>query len=155
MLVIAGVIAVFVLLSLPGEGDERAARDEVRRLERLVTLAGDEALYRLVELGIEFNRDGYRFLVWDGQDWAPPMDPGVLRAHRWPPTLEARLRVENRELPLPERFAIDDPTPQVVFLSSGEVSPFQLELRDVHRRGEALHVHLTQQTERVQLGEHR
>lgn len=149
VLVIASVITLFALISVRGGGEERLARDEAHRLERLVQLAADEALYRVIELGLEFHTGGYRFLLWDGAQWHDLPDPGALRARTWPDALTPTLVVEGRPIPLRDEPAVDEPTPQVVFLSSGEVSPFRLALVTPERRGEELRVTMTAQAERV------
>lgn len=153
VMLIAGILTAAVLLSVRGGGEERLAREEIRRLDRLVALASDEAVFRLLELGLEFHREGYRFLVWTGEAWAPLPEPGPLRAHRWPEALTGSLTVEAKPTPLHASFAAEEPVPQVVFLSSGEVSAFQLELVAANGLGERLQVHVTADTERAPLGD--
>ncbi len=153
VVLIAGILTAAILLSVRGGGEERLAREEIQRLDRLIGLASDEAVYRLLELGLEFHREGYRFLVWTNDTWAPLPEPGPLRTHRWPEALTASLKVETKPIPLPAAFAADDPVPQVVFLSSGEVSAFQLDLAAANGLGERLQVHVTAVTERTPLGD--
>ena len=153
VMLIAGILTAAALLSVRGGGEERLAREEIQRLDRLVALASDEAVYRRLELGLEFRREGYRFLVWNEETWAPLPSPGPLRAHRWPEALTASLTVEAKPTSLPASFAAEEPVPQVVFLSSGEVSAFQLDLTAANGLGERLQVHVTAATERAPLGD--
>ncbi|MEX0899969.1 MAG: type II secretion system minor pseudopilin GspH [Gammaproteobacteria bacterium] len=153
VMLIAGILMAAVLLSVRGGGEERLAREEIQRLDRLVTLASDEAIYRLLEIGLEFHREGYRFLVWTGDIWMPLPEPGPLRAHRWPEALTASLTVEAKPTVLPATLAAEAPVPQVVFLSSGEVSAFQIDLLAANGLGERLQVHVTADTERAPLGD--
>src|SRR5690606_25396301 len=96
-----------------------------------------------------FATHGYRFLVWDGTTWSP-LPGDAFRARRWPDMLAATVTVEARRLDLPAAFRADEPVPQVVLLSSGEVSAFELELR-APDGGAALTVHATAATERTAL----
>ena len=153
VIVIVGVMMSMVLLTVRGGGEARLAQDEIQRLDRLVQLAADESVYRLVELGLEFARDGYRFLVWDGTEWTPLPDPGPLREHRWPDALVPALTVEAKPVPVPAAFMAEEPVPQVVFLSSGEVSAFTLELVAPGGVGERLQVFITAETERDPIGQ--
>ncbi len=153
VMLIAGILMAAVLLSVRGGGEERLAREEIQRLDRLVALASDEAVFRLLELGLELQSEGYRFLVWTGETWIPLPEPGPLRAHRWPSALTASLTVEATPTPLPAAFAPEEPVPQVVFLSSGEVSAFRLDLVAANGLGERLQVHVTAATERAPLGD--
>lgn len=150
VVLVIGIAMAVTVFTVRGGGEERLARDEARRLERLVQVVSDESLFRVAEYGIEFTRTGYRFLRWDGTEWQPLPDPGVLRDRRWPDALTVSLEVEGRPVPLAPDFAAEEPVPQVVFLSSGEVSPFQLAVvvPDT-RRGERLRVHATAQAERT------
>ena len=150
VLVIVGIVTTTALLSLRGGGEARLARAEIQQLERLVELASDEALYRALELGIEFRQGGYRFLVWDGTTWSPVADVNAMRERSWPDVLAAQLVVEAKPVPLPMAFPADNPVPQVVLLSSGEVSAFELELR-APDGGESLTVHATGTSEREPL----
>ena len=153
VVLIVGLISAVVLLSVRGGGEERLAREEIRRLDRLVTLAADESVYRLVELGVEFTAHGYRFLTWDGTAWAPLVDPGPLDDHQWPVALTATLVVDGRPMVLGAEYAVDAPLPQVVFLSSGDMNAFTLELVADNRRGERLTAHITAETEREAIGD--
>lgn len=151
VLVIAGMITTLALISVRGGGEHRLAHDELRRLERLVEVIADESVYRVLELGLEFRASGYRVLAWDGHMWAPLPTAGALRPRRWPDTLLATLAVEGAPVALTEAFREKDPVPQVVFLSSGEVSAFTLDLMAGNAHGGRLAVHLTGDAERTQI----
>lgn len=145
VLVIIGVVVGATLFTVRAGGEERVARDEVRRLEHAVTLLADESVQRMAELGLQFHARGYRVLAWDGAAWVPHG-----RARTWPDGLGAELVVEARATPLPPAFPPGAPRPEVVFLSSGEVSAFTLSLRAAGG-GERLTVHAHGGTEREPL----
>ena len=153
VVLIIGITLSVALLTVRGGGEARLAQDEIHRLERLVGLAADESVYRLIELGLEIARDGYRFLVWDGTEWIPLPEPGPLREHHWPDALAPLLTVEAKPIAVPPRFDADEPVPQIVFLSSGEVSAFTLELVAPGGVGERLQVFITAETEREPIGQ--
>lgn len=153
VLVIIGTVTAVVLFTVRGGGEERAARQEIRRMEQLVSLLADESVNRQVEFGIEFDRRGYRVSRWDGAEWQPLADPSILRPHAWSGGVEVDLSVEGREVELAAQRSADDVEPQVVFLSAGTVSPFELAVTAANGRGERLRVHLTTQAEREAVDE--
>ncbi len=148
VLVIIGVVTAMVLFTVRGGGEERVARQEVRRMEQLVALLADESVNRQVELGLVFDRDGYRTLQWDGAEWRSLTDVAILRPHAWSGGVDVVLSVEDRIVDLAEAHEPGEVEPQVVFLSAGTVSPFELEVTAANGRGERLRVHLTAQVER-------
>lgn len=152
VLVIIGVVTGAVLYTAFAGGEARLARQEVRRLDDLVALAADEAVNRMIEIGLEFGDERYRFLRWDGTTWIEFEDPAVFRPHRWPHGMEVDLTVEGRGRPVPVDSG-DRPEPQVVFLSSGTVTAFEVELRMPGAGGERLRVHMTTMTEREPVGD--
>lgn len=139
VLVLIGIITSVALLSVRLGGEERLLHQELRRIDRLVELALDESRFRLIELGLEFGTDGYRFVQWDGQDWQPLPEPGPLRPRSWPPETRAALHVDDLPVALGPLTA-DRYRPQVVLASDGELSPFLLVLETTggHRGSLAL-----------------
>lgn len=148
VLVIIGVVTAMVLFTVRGGGEERVARQEIRRMEQLVALLADESVNRQVELGLAFDRAGYRTLQWDGAEWRALTDAAILRPHAWSGGVEVTLSVEDRIIDLEAPREAGTVEPQVVFLSAGTVSPFELEVTAANGRGERLRVHLTAQIER-------
>ncbi len=145
VIVIVGIMLTFATLAIDSSGD-RAIEDklvtESERVEQLFKLGQEEAELKGIEIGFLYTHTAYAFLVIgpDG-DWIPLMD-GPLRPRPIPQPLEFALRVEDRPVPpaqnLPEAPSGDDkkasdPTapqvaPQVMLLSSGEITPFTLDL---------------------------
>ncbi len=150
VLVIVGVIMATVLLTVRAGGEGRVARDEVRRLEYLVELAHDEAVHQMREIGLQFHASGYRFVEWDGAEWSALERIPAFRPRAWPEVLELELEVEGLLVPVPSVMPAQI-RPQVVFLSSGEVSHFVLTLVDSQGNGERLRVAITASTEREPL----
>jgi len=150
VLVIVGVIMTTVLLTVRAGGEGRVARDEVRRLDHLVELAHDEAVHQMRELGLQFHASGYRFVEWEGSEWRALERMPAFRPRTWPDILVLTLEVEGQPVNVPHQLP-DQIRPQVVFLSSGEVSHFVLTLADAAGNGERLRVAITAATEREPL----
>jgi len=146
ILVVVAIIGIFVgvtVLSTDIAGFDRKLEQEADRLGTIVRFVADEALLQSQDFGIFICEDSYHFFVYDydREDWIPygvrPFEP-----RRLEPEMLISLRIEDRDVILePEADAfvprIDDgvgedelddlPDPQIVVLSSGEITPFQLE----------------------------
>ncbi|CAK0769403.1 general secretion pathway protein H [Gammaproteobacteria bacterium] len=143
VMVIIGIIATMAVISVGSR--EPSTFQEARRLTELLRLAAEEAILRGQEWGLRFTESGYEFMVLEGATWQTASDD-ILRPRQFPPELEPRLSIEGEELsvesPADENSKSDDAqhhrfdkedkkkaiTPQVLILSSGEVSSFQLSL---------------------------
>ncbi len=145
VVVIVGIMLSFATLAIDSSGN-RAIEDklvtESERVEQLYKLAQEEAELKGIEIGFLYTGTHYAFLVIgpDG-DWISLTD-GPLRPRPIPQPLEFALRVEDRAVPpaqsLPEAPGDDAPkasdasvpeiVPQVMLLSSGEITPFTLDL---------------------------
>ncbi|HAJ91960.1 MAG TPA: type II secretion system protein GspH [Gammaproteobacteria bacterium] len=136
VLVLIGIIFSFAVLSLRGTDISDLMEQETRRLATLLELASDEAILQGEELAVNFEDDGYEFLVLQGNSWQSSIDDGLLKAYSMPAEVELRLEVEG-EPPELNKFAAqedgdseedeeeeEDLTPQVFILSSGEMTPF-------------------------------
>lgn len=124
VMVLIGIIFSFAVLSMRGDDVAELMEQETRRLETLLMLANDEAIVRGEELGVRFDEDGYEFLVLALDGWQAP-DSGLLKAHVLPADIRLRLELEGD---LPDDGDGEDPDaeppPQVLILSSGEMTPF-------------------------------
>ena len=134
LLVVCAIIALFVgavVLSWDvAIGTDREVERQVTRLKGIVDLAREEALMQTRDFGIFFSHSGYRFYTYDygRQEWQAPLDDGLLTEHTLDGQLALELLVEDRDVVLADEFEperIDDPAPQVLVLSSGEITPFE------------------------------
>lgn len=136
LLVVVMIAAIFVgmaVLSIGIAGDDRDLRQESFRLKSLLDLVREEALMQNRDFGVFFSATGYRFYIYDYQRlaWVEPLADNLLteRPLRDPVNLE--LVVEGRDILLASEFepdALSDPMPQIMILSSGEVTPFEAAL---------------------------
>lgn len=131
-LLIMGLLAGLASLSIGG-GAHRAARDEAERLYQLLAFASDEATLQGEEYGLVVEDDGYRVLRFDPatEAWAEatgkPWEPHALPAGM-------RLELSLAEAPGARRRdardgADGEPVPEILLLSSGEVTPFRIDIR--------------------------
>ncbi len=123
---IIGVILGFATLSLGGRNLEDKAAEEARRLLAIFELARDESGLTGLQIGWLQTERGYQFVALGEEGWVAYADRGPLRARPLPEPLSLRLKVED----LPVRQ--DDPkalSPQILFFTSGELTPFELQLR--------------------------
>ncbi|OOZ39169.1 type II secretion system protein GspH [Solemya pervernicosa gill symbiont] len=124
VLVIIGILLSFASLSLNSSGDDRVKR-EAQRITALLELASEEAVLGSRELGVEISAEGYRFLQLDLENWVA-LEDDTLRPRTLPEDIEATLYLDGLEVALE---AGDDPQPQLLLLSDGEIAPFELKLQ--------------------------
>jgi general secretion pathway protein H len=128
VIVIVAVVSATVVLGMFGAERDHELRAEAMRLAQLIELARDEAVLRNRELGLQVTPDGYRFLVFDpqAQRWEVferhPFQPRAL-----PRQLGLAVDVEQRLRPTGGARA-QQQEPQIVIFSSGEQTPFVIEL---------------------------
>ena len=112
VLVILGSLIGLAVLSTGIAGPARELRSEAERLSGLIGVLVDEAVLDNREYGLSFTREGYRVLRYDPQrgEWQA---------------------LDRQALSLATDASAD--TPQLLILSSGEMTPFRLRLAE-HRR---------------------
>lgn len=136
VLVILGCVVGVVTLSTGLASPERALRNEAERLAGLIGVVSEEAVLDNRDYGIRFEAQAYQVLRHDPQQqrWqALGQD-----LHRLPAWAVLSVELEEGALHLADDEAQDDLQPQLVLLSSGELSPFQLTLADQRRGGARL-----------------
>lgn len=147
VVVIVGIISAVAMLSLGLVGNDRDLQREARRLTSLIQLAGDEAMMQGRDFGLEFVRSGYRFVEHDPltEQWVELVGDEILRPRQLENEAEFDLYLEDRRVLLDDEAAeieiddedederrdenlLDDYTPHVLIMSSGDISPFELTL---------------------------
>ena len=144
VVVIMGIISAVALLSLGVLGDDRNLQREAQRLSSLIELANDEAMIQGRDFGLEILRSGYRFVEHDPliNRWHELLGDDLLRARELEDEMEFELFIEDRRVQLDEEAAeietgddeeddrnlTDDYEPHVLILSSGDVTPFELNI---------------------------
>ncbi len=136
LLVVVAIIGIFagvVVLSMGALGPDREIQSEVDRLRSMVGLLHEESLMQSRDYGVMFTTTGYRFYVYNYQqlEWAEVQGDKLLAEHALKPQLGLALALDGREVALAPDFDSQDvetAEPQIMLLSSGEVTPFTLEL---------------------------
>lgn len=135
VLIVVGLLVSLVGLNMGGGGERRQLEENTRELYLKMQAASDEAVMGNREIGLLLEEEGrYRFINYSYEDerWEPRQNrrlaPGSM-----PEWMNLDLRTEGAEeaLPAGDGSSQDEEelTPSIVFFSSGEVTPFDLELR--------------------------
>jgi general secretion pathway protein H len=132
---IIGILVGAVVLSVRVAGNDPQAEQEVRRLRGLIDLLHEDALMQSRDYGLMLTTGGYRFYAFDYKQlkWLQVAGDRLLDEHALPSKqLELALELDGKDVRLEKAFAtIDrekDPAPQVMILSSGELTPFKLDV---------------------------
>lgn len=143
VLVVVGVLYSIIVLSLGVIGDDRDLQREARRMMSLIEIASEEAELQGRDFGVEFVRQGYRFVEYDPlfERWGEILGDEVLRARRLPDDFEFDLFIEDRRIQLADHAAetesdeeedgsplLNKYAPHGLILSSGDLSPLQLDV---------------------------
>jgi len=140
VVVIVAVLATVAIIKIPHlGGGGRQLDEEMRRFTALVDLAGEEATLQGRDLGLHIDDDRYTFYVFDADQQTWQRLPEELRERVLPEGIRLVLVLEGRAVTLKSDAAKDDddkdtsdtnadlgPVPQILVLSSGELTPFQL-----------------------------
>ena len=146
ILVVVAIIGIFVgvaVLSTDLVSYQRRLEQEAKRLDTLLSFARDEALLQTQDFGVLVCEDSYHFFIYDydSADWIPytarPYEARILEddmllalriddrdveletaADAFPSAVTGELQDEDRD---------EMPDPQIAILSSGEITPFQIE----------------------------
>ena len=144
-----GLVVAAVLLSTNLAGPEKRLEEAARKFSALTEMALDEAVLGSRDLGIVFDRDSYQFVELVDYRWRPVADAlykkRIIEEHSLDVTVEgfpwladdsdfsARALFEDEDL-LDEQNDKEKPLiPQVLLLSSGEVTAFELVIRSEGR----------------------
>ncbi|NQD78591.1 type II secretion system minor pseudopilin GspH [Pseudomonas sp. CrR14] len=149
VLVIIGTMVSLAVLSI-GSSGSRELRNEAERLAALIGVLADEAVLDGQEYGLRVTAEGYQVLSYDNLSgtWS---DSDSQKEHRTPASLRLTLELDGEALKLPEpEQQADQPglasnseekkeplVPQLLILSSGELSPFRLRLEERRAGGNA------------------
>lgn len=138
VLIVVGLLAALAVANLGGSSQQRELENSVRELYLLMQTASEQAVLNNQELGLVLEDDSYRFLVFDEQEreWVRQSER-LFQPRPLPDWVEVTPIIESN---LPTLAGQDDALrPDIVFFSSGEVTPFELEL-GVEGRDDARHL---------------
>lgn len=139
VLVIISIVTAVAVLSLGTLAGDSAARRSAERLAALTDLASQQAVMRSEQYGLRISPHGYEFLLYDGGRWSAVQDDHLLRARHLGSGVTLALKLEGTDISFPAKAKRDhlgsgsggfakgqNLKPQVLLLSSGEVTPFTI-----------------------------
>ncbi|HEY1492181.1 MAG TPA: type II secretion system minor pseudopilin GspH [Steroidobacteraceae bacterium] len=131
VVVIIGVLAAGMLLSVSLTGRDRELEQESTRLVDLFKYAREQGELQTREYGVMFQDDGYQFLVYDAHRglWREVFEDDALSERKLPDGLTATLTVDARPVVLKRPKDAKDKTPQVMLFSNGDLSTFSVTLQ--------------------------
>ena len=134
LLVVLVLLGVLTSLAVLGSGiassPARKLQDEAERLNSVLRVLLDEAVLDNREYGVRFDQHRYQVLRFDPRQarWVPLDD----KVHELPEWAELSIKVEEQGIGLlgakDEKKASSVKPPQLLILSSGELTPFTLRL---------------------------
>jgi general secretion pathway protein H len=125
VVVILAVLAGALTLAMGGLGGERQLEQQARRTQALIGYACEQAELVGRDIGVSVDTHGYRFSRRNGAAWLP-VESDELRAREWLAGTQAALSSDGHAIVVGDDFP---EKPQLVCFSSGELTPFRLELR--------------------------
>ena len=138
---IIGILVGAVVLSVSVVGADREAEEETRRLQGLIDLLHEDSLMQSRDYGLMLTTGGYRFYAYDYKQlkWLEVAGDKLLTEHALRDQLVLALALDGKDVKLEKKFeTIDrekDPQPQIMILSSGEITPFVLDVSRDDVRG--------------------
>ncbi|UVE19080.1 type II secretion system minor pseudopilin GspH [Pseudomonas sp. LS44] len=143
VLVIIGSLVGLAVFSSGIAGPARALNNEAERLAGLIGLLSDEAVLDNREFGLRLSSSAYEVLRFEESSgkWRPLTGKKVYQLPEW---AELSFELEGQALALPglvakgeddEKKPAADSVPQLLILSSGELSPFRLRLGERRKDG--------------------
>lgn len=143
MLVIAliAIIASSMRLGISFESEKDRKFREVQRMHAVINAAAEYAMLNQVELGLLIDNVSYKFLAFDGQKWRPMAGQAIFEEHEFTEGVELTLELEGLEWSEDNLLGsvswsdedLDDEdeeklTPQIFILSSGDLTPFLIDV---------------------------
>lgn len=122
VLFIIGIITSFVILSINNQKDTKCC-DEVKRLVAIMKLLNEESILTNKTLAISIHHSGYAFLLHDGKTWNELKNDEILHKHSFFSKPEIDLFLDGK--PVIFNTDPDFSVPYIVFISSGEITPFE------------------------------
>lgn len=134
LLVVIAILAItagIALLSTNLAGPSTRLRDEADRLAGLITLLCEESILQNQENGVVLQAGGYRFVVFDGERWIDRPER-IYRIREFFQPLEVNVVIDGRSIVLSDARQ----QPHIACFSSGEMTPFSLDMRFAEARVE-------------------
>ena len=151
VLVIVSIIVTVGVISLGALGKDPPAKLAAGQLADLAGLAAEQAVMQGEEYGLLIEPHGYTFYIYDGRSWSAAKDDGLFR-HRElgdevtltlnldgapvtlaPPPATVAAAAGSTSAPPAASGGAESAKPQLLFLSSGELQPFEIRVDGVDK----------------------
>ena len=124
IIVTISVSAILFSTSFTGKSDDLKILG--KDLSKTMRLLYQEAIFENKNYAISINNQGFKVLEYDGQDWAES-DQSFFRKVNLNESQKSRLLIEDLVVKSVDQ---SKPVPHILILSSGEMTPFEWEIRD-------------------------
>jgi len=115
------------MLRIDFHNPDTELKQEARRLARAMELANQEAVLQSMQLGLLVQDDNYSFYRYQDKQWEKLDDP-LLKEHKFENKIEVELVIEGITESLHPTLEKNDP--QIEIDSTGDITPFEIILRD-------------------------
>lgn len=143
VITILAVIAGFTTLAI-SKDPNRILHNSAKRFADQFTLISEEAALHGLDYGLRVDDHSYVYLQWDQLIWRTPQDAYLATVTEIPEEIEVELIVEQESI-----LALDSESdssnnndqdsddileepPQILMLSSGEITPFSMQFRSIY-----------------------
>lgn len=128
MLLIAGMLIAMASLSLSSRLGVDELEHQVKSLQQLMRLASEESVIQGVEIGLRITDKGFEFYQLGPEGWSIYDKNTVFRSRQLDDQLKISLIDESGQRFEPDKAEDSFENPDIIFLSSGEITPFAVEL---------------------------
>ncbi|UZE94475.1 type II secretion system minor pseudopilin GspH [Alkalimarinus alittae] len=130
VMVLLGLLSGVAVFTLGSGKQQRELANEAQRLHALLRMASEEAILSNSEIGFSIDEDGYEFLEYDDEalTWSGSTI-AVLKNRSFPEWVAIEFRKEGDDLKILGKDEDDLKRPDMMLLSSGEVTPFTITLQ--------------------------
>jgi general secretion pathway protein H len=126
VVVIIGILINYVAISIGRNTPADQLKEESQRLNSLIQLASEEALLRSVLIGVDITEESYSFLSLNEGEWEV-MSDNLFRERKLPEAVEISIATA-----LPEGDDDEKRAPEIILMSSGEMTLFDLKISSEH-----------------------
>ncbi len=126
VVIIVTISVSAILLSTSFSGGSGDLKILGKDLSKTMRLLYQEAIFENKNFAISLKHQGFKVLEYDGQDWADS-EQSFFRKLKLNNSQQSTLIIENLVVASVEQ---SDPVPHILILSSGEMTPFEWQIRD-------------------------
>ena len=125
VMLMIGIIISFATLAI-GDNKQQILRQETQRLAALIQTSQQQAIFKNQEYAIHFTEHNYTFYILTEQGTWQRLKQPPLRQRQLTAGLALDIEIEGEEIRL--GVADTETMPQLLLLSSGEITPFRIAL---------------------------